>query len=126
MSTTILKKKLDTIFSIYIRLKYADEDLNVQCFTCDRIYPYKKMQNAHFWGRTHLSTRWDEENCYPGCYGCNVAKNGNYIEYTLRLQKHLGEQAFEALEQRKNQTFKPTKDWYLDKIDEYTVKVANL
>ena len=126
MSTTVLKKKLDTIFSIYIRLKYADEDLNVQCFTCDRIYPYKKMQNAHFWGRTHLSTRWDEENCYPGCYGCNVAKNGNYIEYTLRLQKHLGEQAFEALEQRKNQTKKMGKADYQELIDLYTQKVADL
>ena len=45
MSTTILKKKADAIFSTYIRLKYADENLDVQCFTCDKVMPYKKIQN---------------------------------------------------------------------------------
>ena len=73
-----------------------------------------------------MSTRWDEENCYPGCYGCNVAKNGNYIVYTLRLQKHLGDEAFAALEHRKNQTKKMGKADYQELIDVYTAKVAAL
>jgi hypothetical protein len=55
MSTTILKKKADAIFSTYIRLKYADENLDVQCFTCDKVLPYKKIQNGHFYSRGILS-----------------------------------------------------------------------
>jgi len=81
MSTTILKKKLDTIFSTYIRLKYADEDLNVKCFTCDKVYHYKKIQNGHFYSRSILSLRWDEQNCRPQCYGCNIVRSCNYIKY---------------------------------------------
>ena len=65
MSTTILKKKADAIFSTYIRLKYADENLDVQCFTCDKVLPYKKIQNGHFYSRGILSLRYDEQNCRP-------------------------------------------------------------
>jgi tetratricopeptide (TPR) repeat protein len=78
-------EKADAIFSIYIRLKYADENLDVKCFTCDKVYPYKKIQNGHFYSRGILSLRYDEQNCRPQCYGCNIARNGNYIEYYKRL-----------------------------------------
>ena len=126
MSTTILKKKLDTIFSIYIRLKYADEDFNVQCFTCDRIYPYKKIQNGHFYSRGILSLRWDEQNCRPQCYGCNIARSGNYIEYYKRLEKEIGKGGMDYLEYKRHQIKKMNKLDYQIYIDTYTQKVAEL
>jgi hypothetical protein len=126
MSTTILKKKLDTIFSIYIRLKYADEDLNVKCFTCDKVYHYKKIQNGHFYSRSILSLRWDEQNCRPQCYGCNIARSGNYIEYYKRLEKEIGKGGMEYLEYKRHQIKKMGKLDYQIYIDTYTQKVAEL
>ena len=126
MSTTILKKKLDTIFSIYIRLKYADEDLNVKCFTCDKVYHYKKIQNGHFYSRGILSLRWDEQNCRPQCYGCNIARNGNYIEYYKRLEKEIGKGGMDYLEYKRHQIKKMGKFDYKIYIDTYTQKVAEL
>lgn len=126
MSTTILKKKLDTIFSTYIRLKYADEDLNVKCFTCDKVYHYKKIQNGHFYSRSILSLRWDEQNCRPQCYGCNIAKSGNYIEYYKRLEKEIGKGGMEYLEYKRHQVKKMGKLDYQIYIDTYTQKVADL
>jgi len=126
MSTTILKKKLDTIFSIYIRLKYADEDLNVKCFTCDKVYHYKKIQNGHFYSRGILSLRWDEQNCRPQCYGCNIARNGNYIEYYKRLEKEIGKGGMDYLEYKRHQIKKMGKLDYQIYIDTYTQKVAEL
>ena len=56
-------KKLDAIFSQYIRLKDADHNGNVTCFTCGKVEHYKKgMQCGHFQSRKHLATRFDEEN----------------------------------------------------------------
>jgi hypothetical protein len=126
MSTTILKKKLDTIFSIYIRLKYADEDLNVKCFTCDKVYHYKKIQNGHFYSRGILSLRWDEQNCRPQCYGCNIARSGNYIEYYKRLEKEIGKGGMDYLEYKRHQIKKMNKLDYQIYIDTYTQKVAEL
>ena len=126
MSTTILKKNLDTIFSTYIRLKYADEDLNVKCFTCDKVYHYKKIQNGHFYSRSILSLRWDEQNCRPQCYGCNIARSGNYIEYYKRLEKEIGKGGMEYLEYKRHQIKKMGKLDYQIYIDTYTQKVAEL
>ena len=126
MSTTILKKKADAIFSIYIRLKYADQDLNVQCFTCDKIMNYQKIQNGHFYSRSVLSLRYHEQNCRPQCYGCNIAKKGNYIEYYKRLEKEIGKGGMDYLEHKRHQTNKMSKLDYQELIDLYTQKVAEL
>ncbi len=61
------KKKLDTIFSIYIRTKHSDCDGVVKCFTCGASKVIKKIQNGHFVSRQYLATRWEEDNCRPQC-----------------------------------------------------------
>ena len=65
-----LKKELDKWFSLFIRLRDADSNGLVFCFTCGCSKYYKRgMQNGHFQSRKHLATRWDEENCQPQCVG---------------------------------------------------------
>ena len=68
-----LKKKLDIIFSKYIRLKDADPSGNVECYTCGVVKQWEKdgMQAGHFMSRKHTITRWDEQNVKPQCYTCN-------------------------------------------------------
>jgi hypothetical protein len=88
--------------------------------------PYKKIQNGHFYSRGILSLRYDEQNCRPQCYGCNIARNGNYIEYYKRLEKEIGKGGMDYLEYKKHQVKKMGKADYQELIDVYTAKVAAL
>jgi hypothetical protein len=121
--STNLKEKLDKVFSLYIRLKDADENGFCTCYTCGKVAHYKEMQNGHFWSRTHLSTRFNEDNCKIQCVGCNIFKKGNYIEYTKRLLKELGEEKFNELERLKNSTVKINKAEYEQMIEHYNQKI---
>ena len=77
-SRKYLVKKLDTLFSLYIRLKSADKYGNVKCYTCNTKRHYKDyMQCGHFISRRHYITRWKETNAKPQCYSCNVGNQGN-------------------------------------------------
>lgn len=60
------------------------------------------MQCGHFVRRQHLATRWDENNCRPQDYGCNVGQGGNYDVFALKLLKEIGEEGLEELEKKKN------------------------
>jgi len=88
-----LKKKLDAIFSKYIRLSNAfvhEGELSCVCVTCGNTKPVKKMQNGHFMSRQHTATRYNELNCSPQCYGCNVMQQGKQYEHGLYLDKKHG------------------------------------
>ena len=37
--------------------------------------------------RSRYSTRWDEENCRPQCYGCNVMQQGQQFIFAQNLDK---------------------------------------
>lgn len=117
---TSLKKKLDTVFSIYSRNFYSDSSGNTECYTCGKQGTVKTMQCGHFHSRSHLSVRWDLDNVRNQCAGCNVFKHGNYIVYTMKLYNEIGPFEFMALEQKKNKEFKVTKDWLLEKIKEFS------
>jgi hypothetical protein len=119
-SITSLKKKLDTLFSLYIRQKYEVNGL-VECYTCGTLKPIKSMQNGHFFSRSHLSVRWDEDNCRCQCAGCNVFKSGNYIVYTQKMLSELGAEKFAELEAKKNMSFSPSKEWLIKQIEFYTL-----
>lgn len=121
--STNLKDKLDKVFSLYIRLRDSDENGFCTCYTCGKVAHYKEMQNGHFWSRTHLSTRFNEYNCKVQCVGCNIFKKGNYIEYTKRLLKELGEEKFNELERLKNSTVKISKAEYEQMIEHYNQKI---
>ena len=96
-SRKYLVKKLDQVFSIYIRQKYADKNGYVECFTCQRVYHWKKIQCGHFQSRKYYSTRWLEDNCKPQCYSCNVMKYGEQFIFGRRLDQIYGEKTAEKL-----------------------------
>jgi hypothetical protein len=96
-------KKLDIIFSQYIRKSYANDFGMAECYTCNKVLHYKDLQNGHFISRGHMNTRWDEANCRPQCVGCNVFMNGNYTEYSYRLLKEIGECGMDELMEKKKE-----------------------
>ncbi len=118
-------KELDKVFSQYIRLKYANLDEFVECFTCGRSYHWKKIQCGHFMSRSRYSTRWDEENCRPQCYGCNVMQQGRQYEFAKNLDKE-SEGKADAMHVASLQTVK-FMDFELEEmIAEYKAKIADL
>mgnify|MGYP003665460414 CR=1 FL=1 len=91
LSRTKLIKKLDTVFSQYIRQRDAENEI-ATCFTCGKKAHWKKLQNGHFQSRRFYATRWDEMNCQVQCAGCNVFKYGEQfvcIPRLVRLQSYL-------------------------------------
>ena len=83
-----LKRKLDKLFSLYIRKKYADYRGFVRCFTCgkvEKIGGVDSIQCGHYISRAFNSLRYSEKNCHPQCRACNIFKHGNMDEYALKL-----------------------------------------
>jgi len=118
-TTSQLKKKLDAIFSKYIR-----ERDNGQCFTCHLKREPKEMQNGHFVPRQYLATRYDERNNNCQCYACNMIYNGQPSMYAIKLKAKYGNGIIEELERLRHIV---TKDYpYEEKIREYTEKYNTL
>lgn len=76
----------DAIFSQYIRLKYADDNGWVKCYTCPTVLFWKEIENGHFKKRGNLLLRLDERNCRPQCPSCNGGKDGNLGVYRSNLE----------------------------------------
>ena len=122
-----LKKELDKWFSLYIRLRDADNLGFVRCFTCLRFKHYKSgMQNGHFQSRSFLATRFNEENCQPQCVGCNMFKQGEQYKFALGLDAKYGEGTAEYLEGLARTTIKLSRIDYEEKISYYKEAVDKL
>ena len=99
-------RALDDVFSHYLRQKYADEYGYVRCYTCDAILPWTEIQCGHYYSRGAQATRWDEKDCRPQCYSCNVGKNGNYPVFAKRLRQEIGDDGMDELEALSHSTSK--------------------
>lgn len=115
-------KKLDVIFSQYIRLKYSDYSGMTECFTCGKRDHYKSMQCGHFMSRKNYSTRWDENNVRVQCVGCNMFKSGEQYLFSLKL----GEELAQEMHIKSQQIVKFTSDELIEKIDHYTSEVKRM
>lgn len=116
-----LTKELDTVFSQYIRNSRSKNGI-CTCITCDREYEVKKIQCGHFMSRQYMSTRWDERNVAPQCYGCNVMQQGKQFEFSLKLGKELSEELYLLSKQTKKYSLDELKEL----IEYYKEKLKNL
>ena len=122
-----LKKELDKWCSLYIRLRDSNEYGMVQCFTCGIVKPYNRgMQCGHFQSRTHLSTRFDEQNCQPQCVGCNMFKQGEQYKFALGLDSIYGEGTAQELQYLAKTIVKFSRSDYDEKISYYKSLVNKL
>ena len=127
-TVTKLKKKLDTVFSKYIRLKDADALGYVQCYTCGvkKLWEKDGMQAGHFMSRKHTVTRWDERNVKPQCYSCNCHFYGRQYEFGLHLDNEYGEGMSQELLIASRQTQKNNVNDLEELIELYTDKLDQL
>ena len=113
-----LVKKLDTIFSQYIRQKNSLNEI-ANCFTCGKSDHWKKLQNGHFQSRRHYSTRWDEINCQVQCAGCNVFKYGEQYVFGNKLDQKFGSGTASRLHIKAQKTIKYSDSDLVDMIKRY-------
>lgn len=95
--------QLDNIFSQFVRLRDSDEHGRAICISCQRELPYEYMQAGHFYPRTHMATRWDEDNVHSECVTCNCFTSDHLIKYKGNLIKKIGTEAFERITKLHNQ-----------------------
>lgn len=124
-SVQTLVRKLDKVFSEYIRLRdskpYAFKYF--RCISCNQIKPYEQMDCGHFIGRTHMATRFDEENCHGECRMCNRFSADHMIYYQRNLERLIGRERVDLLVARGKATKKWTA-WELEiLIRHYTEEV---
>lgn len=123
-----LVKKLDAIFSEYIRRKHADKNGIVKCYTCNKkaYWRGEGMQNGHFISRSSRILRWREDNCRPQCYACNCMRYGQAYIFGANLNKEFGFNKAEELLIESKKIIKQSDQDLLDLIDDYKQKVESL
>ena len=128
MPTTIskLKKKLDVLFSQYIRRRNADHLGRVKCFTCGVEKHWKEQQAGHFQSRSHHSTRWDEVYVQVLCVKCNMFRQGEQYKFGLYLDDRFGDGTAEDLENRAKTIVKLNRVDYEEAIERYKQKIKEL
>lgn len=126
LSISALTKKLDQIYSVYIRLVYTTADGMCKCFTCDQKLHWRRIQNGHFQSRRFMSTRFHEHNCAPQCYACNIGLSGNQYIYGVKLDEKFGPGTAQSMVTLSRQITKFTAEDLLRLIDETEDKVERL
>lgn len=116
-SQVSLKRKLDSVFSQYIRQKYADKNGMVKCYTCSTVKHWKEIQNGHWIPRHNLATRFSEDNCRPQCVACNMFQKGMPDVFAVNLiQEGID---IVSLQKTRYSVFKIDKQWYEEQINHY-------
>jgi hypothetical protein len=127
MKRSTIVKKLDKIFSIWIRSKDADHAGMVDCFTCGVSKSWKyEIDAGHFMGRGKYATRWDEQNVKPQCKKCNGFRSGEQYLFSKHLDEEYGKGTADELVYQSNQLAKFTNDELLKKIEHFTELVKSL
>ena len=89
-----LVKILDTIFSLFVRLR-AKHRTGGNCEVCAR----RPIEHCFHWiGRGDFSTRWDPDNAIGSCRGCNLDEHYRKRVYRDKHIALVGLEVREALE----------------------------
>ncbi len=121
-----LVKKLDRVFAYYIRLRDIMPNGMGKCISCGKIKPYRELDCGHFYGRTNMATRFDEDNCNGECRGCNRASSDHLIFYQENLIKKIGIARFSSLREKAHSTKKWEAEELQRMIDYYSNDVKRL
>lgn len=92
ISISKLKKKVWTLFSLYVR----NRD-NWTCYTCGHYEKGFQMHAGHFITRNRSATIFDPMNVHAQCIRCNFWGNGNVGIYAQNLIRDYGKEAFDDL-----------------------------
>lgn len=89
-------KETQKVFNAFIRAR----DKGKFCISCPRPLA-GKYDAGHYFPSSYPMLRLDEDNVHGQCVQCNRDKHGNLAEYKIRLTARIGQERFDALEQRR-------------------------
>jgi len=123
-SISVLKKKLWTTVSLFIRLRDSDDDNFCTCVTCWDYRHYKdSIQSWHYIASGQSSHhRYNPKNIHPQCYWCNVGKWGNVLEYQKFMIKKYWQEYTDWLFDTRNDIT----DLWSEEIKQLTVYYADM
>ena len=110
-----LKRKLDKVFSQWIRKRDALPNGIGICITCNRA---AVLQAGHFIKRQHTAGRWDEHNAHGQCAGCNIREMA--LEHYEAIIKKYGLEEAQRVRGLRHQTWKPTRSELGEMIAKYS------
>lgn len=119
-------KKLDRVFSEFIRLRDTMPNGMFRCISCGKIKPYSQADCGHYHSRTHMSTRFDEENANAECRACNRFCADHLVGYRKNLIAKIGEHRLDVLEWRAHQMKKWSDFELKELIKHYQAKIKDL
>ena len=120
-----LTRKLDEIFSKYIRLRDCPDGVG-KCISCGKPHAYSGMDAGHFIGREVLPTRWDPVNVNCQDRFCNRFKEGEKDRYAEGLEKKYGPGTVDKLRLKANQPYRVYPDMLKALIAHYEKEVESL
>lgn len=126
------KDKCWKAFSLWIRMKYADEMGMVKCVTCGAVKHYKKMHAGHFLSGRGNAVLLDPRGVHPQCPSCNLnpphGKGGNIEEYYPFMLEKYGPEVIDELKRNKARTedFKRTASDYKELREQYEIRIREL
>ena len=119
-------KKLDKVFSAYIRLRDVMPNGCFRCISCGEIKRFEQGDCGHFHSRVHMATRWEPDNCHMECRACNRASADHIIKYRRNLVEKIGLDRVNRLEMMADST----KHWMQfelqEKIEYFTREAKRL
>ena len=119
-----LVARLDKAFSLYVRLRDCMPNGFFRCISCGQVKPYGQADCGHYHSRRHMATRWDEDNAHAECRACNRFKADHMIGYRENLIRKIGQQRFDKLEWKHNQSRKWS-DFELVELTKYYKALAD-
>jgi 5-methylcytosine-specific restriction endonuclease McrA len=117
VALSTLRRKLDLVFSKWIRKRDALPNGLGRCYTCNR---HALLEASHFIPRQHAGTRWDERNVHGACSYCNRWQHGNLYAYGLALMKQYGQATVDELWRSKRKAVKFSRDDLTAMIAKYS------
>jgi hypothetical protein len=122
----ISKQLVWDYFSIYIRLKYADEYGKLHCYTCGKEMTIDQAQAGHCLTGRRNAIIFDEEVVRPQCIRCNIFLNGNLNEFMDRLIEENGQEWWDEAKLRKYKTAKFTQEELREKYEYYKAEIDKM
>jgi hypothetical protein len=120
-----LIRKLDKVFSLYIRERDTNTELKGQCCTCGAWRDLGHADCGHFISRGKHAVRYDEKNCALQCKRCNKYGSGEVLKFADYIENRWGEGTVDMLRMTANKG-RMTKGILLHLLDVYNRKLVKI
>jgi hypothetical protein len=93
-----------------------ERDAGKSCISCGVLWN-KEFQAGHYYPAGSFETlKYDLDNIHGQCVQCNLYKEGNFENYTLRLPYRIGKEAFDRIVKLAGIDKQFQKFWDVDKL----------